>query len=390
MIAHKSIVNEWNVLNPDKQVEYVQSNWSAIHDYLITAFETGDVPDIFHYESSIITDFALRGNLANLNTLLSEEFKKDIHSVAWESVRMNDGSIIGAPFILESMIILYNKDHFDEAGIVPPTFDSPWNWEDLRNVAIKLTIDANKDGLPERYGAAIGLRNSSNILLNLGLGFGCKFFVKENEAYTVRVDSIEMEFLSTIKNMIYKDKSTSPFAVTQSGPSIIPSFFNNKFSMVVGIGTWARQQLVENAPPDFNWEVLAPIRGVSQKQGSNSQTLSIPAKSKHKKEAAQFIEFFLNRENMAKIAKGDWMAPARLSLLNDEDFRTTKYGWDICSRLVDHLEIGPWLKLPGFAEWKGRVANPLFQEFFSNRMEIEELKIRLEDESEYVLSRYKQ
>ena len=30
------------------------------HDYLITSFETGDVPDVFHYESSVIIDYAMR------------------------------------------------------------------------------------------------------------------------------------------------------------------------------------------------------------------------------------------------------------------------------------------------------------------------------------------
>ena len=39
--THKSIVAEWNNLHKNKQVEYVQSNWSSIHDYLITSFETG-------------------------------------------------------------------------------------------------------------------------------------------------------------------------------------------------------------------------------------------------------------------------------------------------------------------------------------------------------------
>jgi multiple sugar transport system substrate-binding protein len=44
--------------------------------------------------------------------------------------------------------------------------------------------------------------------------------------------------------------------------------------------------------------------------------------------------------------------------------------------------------LPGYAEWKSRVANPLFQEYFSNRMKDSEFKKRMEEESEYVFSRY--
>jgi hypothetical protein len=44
--------------------------------------------------------------------------------------------------------------------------------------------------------------------------------------------------------------------------------------------------------------------------------------------------------------------------------------------------------LPGYVEWKSRVANPTFQEFFSGRMSIEEVAERIERESASVLARY--
>jgi len=74
--TNKSIVNEWNSAHPDLQVEYIQGTWNSAHDYLITAFETGDVPDIFHYESSVIIDYAMRGYLTDLSKYISLEMKK--------------------------------------------------------------------------------------------------------------------------------------------------------------------------------------------------------------------------------------------------------------------------------------------------------------------------
>lgn len=386
--THKSIVAEWNNLHKNKQVEYVQSNWSSIHDYLITSFETGDVPDVFHYESSTIIDFALRNNLADLDTLLSQEFKDDIHSAAWKSVKMEDGSISGAPFLLESMVIIYNKKHFREMGIIPPSFENPWDWKNLREAAKRLTIRQDNNEKIERYGASIGLRNAANILLNLSVGYGSDFFSNKGKSDVVKIDSIDMQFLNMIKEIIYQDSSISPTSVTQSGASTIPSFINEKYSMLIGIGTWARQQLVENAPEGFEWGVLVPIKEKNQHQAANAQTLSIPKKSDKQKDAAEFIEFFLSKSNMAELAKSDWMAPSRISLLKSNYFQTEKYGWDICTYIVDQLIVGKWLMLPGYAEWKSRVANPLFQEYFSNRMKDSEFKKRMEEESEYVFSRY--
>src|SRR5690606_30825563 len=61
--ANLAIVEEWNRRNPSIQVEYVQGSWDSIHDYMVTSFETRDVPDIFHYEAALIVDFARRGYL---------------------------------------------------------------------------------------------------------------------------------------------------------------------------------------------------------------------------------------------------------------------------------------------------------------------------------------
>ena len=52
------------------------------------------------------------------------------------------------------------------------------------------------------------------------------------------------------------------------------------------------------------------------------------------------------------------------------------------------LATGPWLGAPGYTEWKSRVANPILQELFANRLTVEEAAQRIEVESNIVLSRY--
>src|SRR5687767_10228200 len=59
--AVKEVVAAWNRGNATIQVDYAQVDWGAIHDYMLTSFQTGDVPDVFHYESIPILDFAKRG-----------------------------------------------------------------------------------------------------------------------------------------------------------------------------------------------------------------------------------------------------------------------------------------------------------------------------------------
>jgi len=388
LVANRAIVAAWNAAHPEMPVEYVQGTWSSVHDYLITSFETGDVPDVFHYESSVIVDFAMRGFLTDLGPMIEPEMKEDITDVAWASVTRPDGMVSGIPFVMESLIGLYNKNMFETAGILPPTFEKPWSWADLRAAAIRLTLDTTGDGAVDRWGAAIGLRNSGNIVMNLSIGFGGSFFRLEGERYVVRVGPEERELLTTLHDMLYVDQSTAPSSVGQSGPSMIPGFFQGKYAMLIGIGAWARQQLVENAPAGFRWGVMPPLKARTQTSGVSTQTLSIPAASRRKAEAMSFIRFMLNSENAAHLAQSDWMLPVRKSCLTRPEFNSPENGWDVTTASVQFLSTGPWSGAPGYVEWKSRVANPVLQEFFSNRLSLDEAAKRIEEESNTVLSRY--
>ncbi len=388
LAANHAIVAAWNAGHPESPVEYVQGTWSSIHDYLITGFETNEVPDIFHYESSIIVDFAIRGYLTDLAPLLSAEMKQDILAPAWAAVTRSNGAVTGVPFLIESTVVLYNKDLFERAQIAAPTFAQPWTWDDLRQAAKKLTQDFDRDGVVDQWGAALGLRNSANLVMNLAISFGGSFFYQAGEKYVVQVGAAEKELLQTILNMLYQDQSTSPAGIGQTGASMIPSFCSGKYAMLVGIGAWARQQLVENAPAGFRWGVIPPLRAATQNTGISAQTLSIPQQSPRKKAAMAFIDFMLSADNMAKLAQSDWMIPARRSCLARPEFQSAAAGWDVVSASAKFLATGAWLGVPGYIEWKSRVANPLLQELFAQRLGVEEAAHRIEVESNLVLSRY--
>jgi len=387
--TNKSIVNEWNSAHPDLQVEYIQGTWNSAHDYLITAFETGDVPDVFHYESSVIIDYAMRGYLTDLSLYISPEMKNDILDVAWATVTRPNGEVSGIPFLIESLVVLYNKSLLEKEKIIPPTRENPWTWDDLQAAARKLTKDIDGDGVIDQYGIGMGLRNSANIIMNTSISFGGSFFKKSGNHFVVEANDEEKKLLQTVVNMLYKDKSASPASIGETGAGMIPGFFSGRYAMLVGIGSWARQQLVENAPKEFHWGVMPPLEAQTQMYGASTQTLSVPKKSKRTKEAMQFIDFMLSSKNTARLALNDWMIPARKSCLAMPEFQDTLGGWDITCSAVPTLSAGSWIGAPGYVEWKSRVANPILQELFAGRLSVDEATQRIEDESNIVLSRYK-
>ena len=74
-------------------------------------------------------------------------------------------------------------------------------------------------------------------------------------------------------------------------------------------GNFQVQGMIEQSPKGFNWAMFPPLKGKTQDQAANPQTLSISQQSEHKAEAMQFIAYALNTENMAKLAQGDWLIP---------------------------------------------------------------------------------
>ena len=385
----RDIVDHWNMLHPEQPVELRQGTWGSIHDYLITGFETGDLPDVFHYESAVIVDFALRGYLADLKPYISDTMQEDILDVFWDSVTRSDGSVVGIPFIAESFIILYNRDLLAAAGVQPPTSEKPWSWSDLMAAARTLTRDTDGDGDIDQWGAGMGLRRSANFIMNHSIAFGGSYFYEDSLGQIeTRVGAAEQALLNNVMTMLYEDRSMNPASVGKSSSEMIPGFLAGNTAMLVGIGAWARQQVIENAAPDFNWGVMPPVQALTQDMGLNTQTLSIPRRCTRKAQAMAFIEFMLQTDHMTRLSASDWMMPTRRSSLADERFQGVDDGWQAVIRSAQYLSTGPWVGLPGYIEWKSRVANPVFQELFSNRMTVGEAAERIERESNAVLARY--
>jgi len=375
--ANKDLVAKWNAEHPDIQVEYVQGDWNSVHDQLLTSFEGGEAPDIVHYEASAIGEFSKQGYLADLSDLISDDLRNEISPGIWETVT-HDDQVTGVPFLLESQVIIANKKLLDSAGIAVPPADGGWTWDEFQANAQKLTTGG-------KYGVAWALKSPTNRVMNLALNFDGKFFYTDGGKTEVRVGDAEKEVPKRIHDMIYTTKSASPDALGMSGADTLPGFFGGRYAMLPG-SVSLRQQMVEQAPEGFEWVTLPPVKGLSANQAANPQTLSIAEDSEHKEEAAKFLEFFLNPTNMAALAKGDWLAPtgkqagAELVKLTEG-----KQGWDVAADSAADLTVAPFQMVDGYPEWKTKYATPALQQYFANKITLDQLAKQLTDGGKQVL-----
>ncbi|MFJ9726498.1 ABC transporter substrate-binding protein [Streptomyces sp. NPDC101209] len=379
--ADKELVKEWNAAHPGVKVEYVQGSWDSVHDQLLTSFEGGEAPDIIHDASDDLADFAYGGYLADLRGLLSRRLKSDIPQRSWRTTAFGDG-VYGVPFLQEPRVLVANATWLKKAGVRIPTPEHPWTWPEFRQVTKRLSGGG-------RYGVAWPLKEPVSATLNLSLSAGGELFHRGADGkVTVRFDAADQVVSRTVHDQANTDHSASPTTLGSGGSDTLPGFFGGTYAMVP-LGFSYRQQIAQQAPKGFAWQVLpAPAGADGLAQGVSPQTLSIAADSPHKKEAAAFVDFLLRPRNMVRLALGDWMLPTGTRALKDPALHTAENGWATGTALAAHLRPAPAQSVRGYPEWKDKVATPAFQEYYSGAIGLDALRHRLEKDGNLVLARY--
>jgi ABC-type glycerol-3-phosphate transport system substrate-binding protein len=269
-------------------------------------------------------------------------------------------------------VVFANKTLMDKAGLTVPTADAPWTWDQFQAAAKKMTGSGT-------FGLGWGLKSPTAAVLSMALNFGGTYISGTGSSSKLQWGAGEQQVPQRINTMIFQDKSLAPATVGMSGSDVLPGFFAGKYAMIVG-GNYASQQMSEQAPKDFQWVMLPMLKGDSQNQAADPQTLSIARQSKHQKEAMDFIAFYDNAENLSKLAQGDWLIPARTDAAQLVATQTQgKNGWDAMSKMGQYLTVAPFESATPYPQWKTQIATPVLQQYFQGKLTIEQLGQKLSD-----------
>ncbi|MFC4782869.1 ABC transporter substrate-binding protein [Nocardioides sp. MAHUQ-72] len=368
--ATKEIVDAWNADHPDTQVEYVQGSWDSVQDQLVTQFQGGTAPDIIQYESAAMTGFAQQGYLADLSDSFSDDVQSSVSQDVWDTVTVDD-KVIAAPTLLQSYVVFANEDLLKKAGVEMPTGDT-WSWDDFQAAAKATTTDGV-------HGLGWGLGSPTATMLSLGENFGAAYFDGSGTDATMSVGDAELELPERIHAMTYDDKSLDPVTLTQAGSDVMSGFLKGKYAMTVQ-GSYSAQTLAESAPKDFHWVAMPVLEGDSAAQAANPQTLSVSAQSKDVEGAAEFIDYYMQAENLAKVAEGDWLIPASSDAADQVSEDTDgENGWDTILAGGQYFTKAPFQSVTNYPQWKDQIATPAFQRYLADDISADELAAQLSD-----------
>ena len=366
--ASQAIVDSWNADNPDVQVEYVQGSWDSVQDQLVTQFQGGTAPDVIHYESAAMTQFAEQGYLADLSGSLSDDVTDSVPEGVWETVTVDD-KVIAAPTLLQSYVVFANRTMLEGAGVEVPEGDT-WSWDDFQAAAAATTAG-------DTFGVGWGLAEPTATMLSLGMNFDAEYFEGEGEDVSIDVGDEELALPERIHAMTYDDQSIDPVSLTQSGSDVMTGFLKGKYAMTVQ-GSYQAQALTENAPEDLDWVAMPMLEADTAEQAANPQTLSVAAESPNAEDAAAFIDYFMQADNLAKVAEGDWLIPASSGAADVVESDTEgANGWATILAGGEYLTKAPFQSATNYPQWKDQIATPAFQRYLADEIDAQQLATQL-------------
>lgn len=134
--------------------QYVPTG-DALVQKLITAVQSNNAPDISwirsHYLEDLVRADAIYpiSELTGLEEGLPEEDLEDIYPALLQYAKWR-GTLYSVPMEATNLGLLYNKDHFREAGLDPER--PPRTWDELRSYSERLTRLSARGDRPERVG----------------------------------------------------------------------------------------------------------------------------------------------------------------------------------------------------------------------------------------------
>ena len=302
--------------NPDIKVElvYIPSDYAQKVQTMIAG---GTPPDVMQVAEEI-HGFSSTGRLLSLSPLI-DRYGIDLEdryggnglleAYSWE------GELYAMPDRGGALIMYYNKDMFDAAGIDYPT--KKWTWDDFLNAAQAMTIREGDEVL--QYGFAAGdwwpwwmsfiYQNGGRIIDNNG-----------NPVFDSPEVIEALQFYTDLMHKYEVAPTPTDFADLGVGPD--PLFAQGKAAMIT-TGFWNVGALQE--VDDINWDIAPIFQNKQRATVAFGSGLAVVSDSKHPEAAFKIVEFLTSEEGQTPIIEMKQDIPTNIKSLNGEIFKQTQW-----------------------------------------------------------------
>ena len=306
--------------HPDVKIEVQATGWDEYWTKLEASATSNSMPDIFWMHSNQMYKYADNGILADCSDIVDANNFSDI-SIA--NAQGSDGKVYGVPKDKDLVVLVYNKEIFDQAGVTYP--DDTWTWDNLTEASEKIYEQTGKYGYMAYAHDQIGYWN----------------FVYQNGGEILNEDGTKAEYTEKATSdaiKFYVNLQNNDWCPTQeqfANTSATEQFFSGQGAMFFA-GSWDLANFCSTYT-DMNgkWDVAVlpkcpnPESGDGRAVISNSVSYATAAEGKNKDTAMDFLKFLASEEGQ-KIQGESGVAIPAYNGLEDTWVNTfAENGYDI-------------------------------------------------------------
>ena len=286
----QTIVDAFEEENPGVTVEVTTLPYGDYFTALQTDLAAGEVSDVFDIEYSNYQQYQADGVLAPIEVADPAAYRESLLEAY-----STDGTSYALPSSFSDVVLYYNADLFDAAGLEYPTSD--WTWADEKAAAEALTDPAAAvwgDHQPVSFYEYYKALAQS----------GGQFLNDERNAVAFNTP----EGLEAAEWLVGKSGTVMPTIEQGQGT---PDFDTNLFKEgklgMLHTGIWVFGAV---ADVPFNWDIAVEPGNTQQASAVFSNAVGVSAASEHQDEAAAWAQFLTSSQTMVDVRlESGWELP---------------------------------------------------------------------------------
>lgn len=282
----------FHAANPNITVNIETIGYDDYFTQMQTRVAGGTAPDCYELNIENFAAYANKGVLAELTGIDVSGY----NATALSAFQVN-GSQYGVPGNFSNVVLIYNKDLFDKAGVSYP--DAAWTWDDAMAACEK--ISALGDDI---YGIYQPI--TFNEFFKVAAQYGGSVLNEDKTDFTVN----SPENIKAAQMMIDKITVTNvqPTEAQMGGMGDWDLFESGRLGMIP-TGIWAFGAFTDAC--DFNWDICVEPGGTQKATHFFSNALVVNADSDKKAAAAAWINWLASSDEAAKMRiEAGWDLPA--------------------------------------------------------------------------------
>lgn len=349
----QQVVADFEAANPTIKVKVDVSDWESYWNKLQTLFAAGTPPDVFAMDGPYYPDWASRGVLLNLQPYIdnSPGFLDGLYEGPLATYKRDDG-YYGLPRDFQTIVLYYNKDLFDKAGVAYPTND--WTMEDMRTAAKALTLDTDGDGKFNQWGLGLDLWDMELFWGPAVWGYGGEV-ISDDRAKTLIGEEKARQAFYLISTMMFEDKSiVDPDTQAQYGGD---PFAAGVVAMTT-IGHWAVPTYKEAG---LNFDVAAMPAGPARRSTTVNSAGFVAAKDGKNPDASwEFIKFALGPSGQTRLTELGFAIPVAKAVAESPVYlkqKSADINHQVFLDATEYAHTKPAFR--GYDEWAGVVGDTL-------------------------------